>query len=176
MTTEGPIEGAQEVAALESFDAFYRREYRLVLGLAAVLTGDLGDAEDVVQDAFLSTMGDWDRVGRMDNPGAWVRRIVANRSVSRFRRGLAEVRALTRLGAPRTTDEGLGAEIVLDTWREVRRLPRRQAQVIALTYLMDLSRGEVAETLGCSEETIKTHLERARRQLFDRLSDYGGKT
>ena len=57
----------------------------------------------------------------------------------------------------------------LDVWNEVRRLPRRQAQVVALTYLDDLSRSAVAEILDCGEETVETHLERARRTLASRL-------
>ncbi|MCI0426203.1 MAG: SigE family RNA polymerase sigma factor [Actinobacteria bacterium] len=162
------------VARVETFEAFYRREYRQVLGLAAVLCGDLTTAEDLTQDAFASTMQAWHRVASMDNPGAWVRRIVANRSISRFRRGLVELKALTRMGAPATVGLSLSSEIALDVWREVRRLPKRQAQVVALTYLSDLSRLEVAETLGCSEETVKTHLDRARQRLAVTLSEYGG--
>lgn len=175
MTTDDPglSDDTPVVAALEPFDAFYRREYRPVLGLASVLCGNVTAAEDLTQDAFILIMRDWERVGRMDNPGGWVRRIVANRSISRFRRGVAEIKAIARLGSDEIADTGLGAEITLDTWREVRRLPRRQAQVVALTYLLDLSRRQIAETLDCSEETVKTHLERARRRLALRLSDYG---
>ncbi len=162
------------VAAAEPFESFFSREYRSVLGLAAVLTGSVPAAEDLAQDAFIATMKDWERVARLDNPGAWVRRIVANRSISLFRRGVSEVKALARLTRIDARHEGLGVEISLDVWREVRRLPKRQAQVIALTYLLDTPRKEVATILGCSEETVKTHLERARARLATRLSDHGG--
>jgi RNA polymerase sigma-70 factor (ECF subfamily) len=47
----------------------------------------------------------------------------------------------------------------------VRRLPRRQRQVIALTLLEDRSISETAEILGCGEETVRTHLRRGRRAL-----------
>jgi RNA polymerase sigma factor (sigma-70 family) len=162
------------VQARESFEAFFRREYRSVLGLAIVLTGDVSSGEDITQDAFLSTLRQWDRVARMEHPGAWVRQVVANRSVSRFRRLSTETRALLGLGRIINDGQELEVEARLDLWREVRRLPRRQSQVIALTYANGLSRNEVSQVLGCSEETVKTHLDRARRALSKRLEPLGG--
>jgi RNA polymerase sigma-70 factor (ECF subfamily) len=54
-------------------------------------------------------------------------------------------------------------------WEAVRALPRRQAQVVALVYLEDLSVAETAAVLGCGEGTVKTHLRRARSSLAQRL-------
>jgi DNA-directed RNA polymerase specialized sigma24 family protein len=50
-------------------------------------------------------------------------------------------------------------------WDEVRALPRRQAQTIALVYLEDLSIRDVARILGCSEPTARVHLARGRHRL-----------
>jgi RNA polymerase sigma-70 factor, ECF subfamily len=167
------VDDVPVVRGVESFDAFFRREYRDVLGLAVVLTRNRAVAEELTQEAFLATFRHWERVAPLDSPGAWVRRVVSNRSVSTFRRSAAEARALLRLNsyASRSTATELGDG--MEVWREVRRLPRRQAQVVALTYFADLPRREVAEIVGCSEETVKTHLERARRTLAGRLMDLG---
>ena len=54
-------------------------------------------------------------------------------------------------------------------WSEVRRLPKRQAQVTALFYALDLPVSEVAHTLGCADGTVKVHLSRARAELATRL-------
>ena len=54
-------------------------------------------------------------------------------------------------------------------WREVRQLPRRQAQVTALFYALDLSVADIAATLDCAEGTVKAHLFRARTVLAERL-------
>ena len=148
---------------------FYRREYRQVLGLAIVLSRNRSVAEEIAQEAFVVTLRDWRRVGHMENPGAWVRTVVANNSVSWFRRAGAQAKALVRLGSTAADLPRLDVEAGLDLWREVRRLPRRQAQAVALVYLNGLSRREVAGVLGCSEETIKTHLSRAKRTLATRL-------
>jgi RNA polymerase sigma-70 factor (ECF subfamily) len=159
------------VRATESFETFFRREFRAVLGLAVVLSGSVSVAEEITQEAFLATFRAWERVSVFENPEAWVRRIVANRSVSRFRRRVVEARALLRL-SPRGVDlDGLAVEVSLDVWQAVRQLPHRQAQVIALTYLLDLPRRGVAEVLDCSEETVKTHLDRARQTLAVLLAD-----
>ena len=54
-------------------------------------------------------------------------------------------------------------------WSEVRRLPRRQAQVTALLYALDLPVAAVSVALGCAEGTVKVHLSRARAELTRRL-------
>jgi RNA polymerase sigma-70 factor (ECF subfamily) len=167
------VEDLPVVRAAEDFEAFYRREYRPVLGLAIVLSGNRSTADELTQEAFLVTLRDWDRVGRMENPGAWVRRVVANGSLSWFRRGAAQARAMLRLGTSNTDHRELDVEAELDLWREVRQLPRRQAQTVALMYLNGLSRRDVAQVLGCSEETVKTHLDRAKKTLSARLKDGG---
>ena len=157
------------VQGVEDFERFFRSEYRSALGLAIVLSGSRSAGEELTQDAFLVTFREWERVGRLNNPGAWVRRIVANNSVSRFRRVAAETKALFRLSSQTHRVSHMELDDGLDVWNEVRRLPRRQAQVVALTYLDDLSRSAVAEILDCGEETVETHLERARRTLASRL-------
>lgn len=154
-----------------SFPDFYRREWRDVVGLGFVLTGDVGVAEDLAQEGFAAAARQWNRVSGMDKPGAWVRRVVANRSVSRFRRLSAERRALTRLGNPRV-EPGLDLDgEIAEVWAAVRALPKRQAQAIALVYFDGMSVAEAAVVIGCSHETARTHLKRGRKALATRLGD-----
>lgn len=157
------------IQGTEDFDAFYQREYSGVFGLGIALSGRRETAEELAQDAFLAAFRDWERVGRLQKPEAWVRRAVANRSVSTFRRLRTEAKYRFRLTEPEAADASADVPAGVDVWNEVRRLPVRQAQVIALTYFADLSRAEVAETLQCSEDTVKTHLRRARKTLSERL-------
>ncbi len=162
------VEDIPVVRRTEDFDVFYRSEYRAVFGLAIVLSGNRSAAEELTQDAFLAAYKAWDRVGPMDNPGAWVRRLVANRSVSRFRRMTSEAKALARIGPPIEVS-GAASEAAIDIWQQVRALPKRQAQVIALTYLENLPRRDTALILEISQETVKTHLDRARATLATKL-------
>ena len=149
------------------FEGFYRQQYRPVLALAHVLSGDPSLAEEVTQEAFMAAYRQWDRI---DNPEGWVRTAVSNKVHSWRRRRYAEARALVRIGKARqsTVDE-----MPVETahfWAEVRRLPLRQAQTVALFYLEDRSVTDTAEILGCSESTARQHLMRGRKTLARRLS------
>jgi RNA polymerase sigma factor (sigma-70 family) len=133
------------------------------------LSGSRWAAEDLAQDAFMVAHRQWGRIGGYDDPGAWVRRVAANLAVSAVRRRLAEARALVRLaGRPEPSYAALPGDDG-DFWRAVRRLPRRQAQVVALLALGDLSTAQVASTLGCSQRTVQVHLQKARATLAMRL-------
>jgi RNA polymerase sigma-70 factor (ECF subfamily) len=149
-------------------DDLYRREYLSVVALAYGLSGSRGGAEELAQEAFLEAHRAWDRISRYDDPAAWVRRVVVNRSVSHVRRRVAEARALTRVMGRRELPAVL-PESDAEFWRAVRQLPRRQAQAVALHYLDDLSVADVAAVLEISPDTVKVHLHRGRRALADAL-------
>jgi RNA polymerase sigma-70 factor (sigma-E family) len=151
---------------IEEFEHFYQREFKTVAALAYVLSGSRALAEDLTQDAFMAAYRKWDRVGRYDQPGSWVRRAVANRAVSAWRRTLATTTLLSRLAAAHDTrgDPELNAEAA-ELWEAVRALPKRQAQSVALYYLEGLPLAEIGAVLGCSGGTVKTHLARARQRL-----------
>jgi RNA polymerase sigma-70 factor (ECF subfamily) len=153
-----------------SFEAFFAAEYRRVVGLAFVLCGRRGLAEEIAQDAFVKAYQRWATVSTYDDPGAWVRRVAANLATSTLRRRVREGRALTRLALRRPAPD----EIPLDDptfWAAVRRLPKRQAQCVALHYLEDRSTAEVASVLGISEATVRVHLHRARTELAMTLGE-----
>ncbi|MEZ5176429.1 MAG: sigma-70 family RNA polymerase sigma factor [Acidimicrobiia bacterium] len=158
------------VPLTEDFTAFYERELRPVVGLAYVISGSRSGAEDIAQDAFIRAYKHWDTVSQYDNPGAWVRRVVSNRATSVFRRRTAEARAVLRLaGSARSVPE-LTPDATA-TWAAVRRLPKRQAQVIALHYYDGSAVPEIARILDCSENTVRTHLRRGRETLSTRLDE-----
>ena len=153
-----------------SFDEFFAAEYRRVVGLAVALCGRRATAEELAQDAFVKAYQRWAVVSTYDDPGAWVRRVVANLATSSLRRRFREARALGRLATRRPAP----VELVLEDgafWAAVRRLPRRQAQCIALHYLEDRSTAEVAAVLGISEATVRVHLHRARIELATTLGE-----
>ena len=171
-TTEGVQVGLSTKARTEAepFDAFYRREYLKVVALALAITGDRSTAEDIAQEAFIAAQKHWDRLSRYDAPHAWLRRVATNRSISRIRRLRSESKALDRLATneQRIAGPGMAAESI-ELWAAVRSLPKRQAQVIALTYIDGYTVPEVAEILGCRNTTAKTHLKRARATLARKL-------
>jgi RNA polymerase sigma-70 factor (sigma-E family) len=156
------------IRAVVPFEQFYRRELKPVIGLAYALSGSRSAAEDLAQEAFLAAHNAWERVSQYDKPEAWVRRVVANKSVSLFRRKVREARALARMKPESSYLPRIPAEDDA-FWKEVRGLPKRQSQAIALHYLEEMSVAEIAEILECAEGTVKVHLHKGRKRLADRL-------
>jgi RNA polymerase sigma-70 factor (sigma-E family) len=155
----------------DDFDAFFRREYHALVGLAVVLTGDRTVAEDLAQDALLAAHRRWEQLAEYDDPGAWVRRAVANRSASTWRRRAREARAMTRL-RQRAVDVVVPLEPPDEEfWDAVRSLPTRQAQCVALRYLEDRDAGEIAAILDIAPGTVRVHLHEARATLAQRLGE-----
>ena len=157
----------------ESFDAFFLSEYRRVVALAVALCGRRNVAEEIAQDAFVAAFRHWSKISRYDDPAAWVRRVAANLATSSLRRRSREARALLRLSGRR-------GEVVEPTiedtafWNAVRKLPRRQAQCIALHYLEDLRYAEIATVLEIAEATVRVHVHAARRALATQLGEDAG--
>jgi RNA polymerase sigma-70 factor, ECF subfamily len=157
----------------EPFERFYLREFRKVVGLTYALSGSGLVAEDLAQEAFLAASQRWEVIGRYERPEAWVRRVAANMAGRTLRRRLTEARVLARAALGRGGQPGQVGQLADDAaevWRAVRRLPRRQAQVVVLYYLAGETVAEVAATLGLAEGTVKAHLSRARRALSAQLA------
>ncbi|MEY2580328.1 MAG: polymerase sigma-70 factor, subfamily [Ilumatobacteraceae bacterium] len=167
MVSDGDVPAVVAV----DFESFYVQTGRRMLSLAYSLTGSWGDAEDLVQDAYAAAHRQWHVVGSYDDPAGWVRRVIANRAVSRWRRLGREINVRERLQA-RSRHASSDAEPVdAAFWEAVRSLPRQQAAVVALFYVEDLSVDAIAGSLGCAAGTVKTQLFRARRTLGERLGN-----
>lgn len=161
-------EDRQVVGPPESFEDLYRAEVRSVLAVTLGLTRRRWEAEEVTQEAFYRAYRDWDRVGKMENPGAWTRRVALNLAVGRWRRLKAESRALMRM-SPSMESSSPPDPVTDRFWAEVRSLPDRQAQVVALTYVEDLDADSIGDILGIASSTVRVHLARARATLVKRL-------
>lgn len=154
------------------FEAFYREEYPAVVALMYGLTGIAWVSEDLAQEAFLRAYRDWTRIGQTPTADAWVKRVALNLAVSRFRRLRSEAAAKLRLVPESTAMQPPTAESQA-FWEEVRRLPRRQAQVLALRYLSELSVAEIAQVLQIADGTVKALLHLGRNRLARQLAAKG---
>jgi RNA polymerase sigma-70 factor (sigma-E family) len=149
----------------EEFRDFMRGRWPAMVRLAYGLTGDQGHAEDVAQAAFARAYASWSRVARTGDPDAYVRKIVINENLSRFRkRRVAENLVGTVPEGPGHS----GTDAVGDSeglLRALRRLGPRQRAVIVLRYWMDMSEAETAAALNCSVGTVKSQASRALATL-----------
>lgn len=148
----------------ESFDRFFRSEYGRIVRVLYGMTRRWALAEELAQEAMLSAHLNWHRVRDLDRPDLWLRRVAVNRAISSRRRWTAEVAALLRLPVSSRTPPLTGSDDSF-VWEHVRKLPRRQAAVIVLWAVEGRTLSEIGEVLGCSDETARTHLRRARERL-----------
>lgn len=154
----------------ETFDAFFVAEFPRLVSMLTAWAGDRATAEDLAQDALLQAQRSWEKIVRLDNPGTWVRRVALNRSKNEGRRRRRERAAVRRLRATRTASP-IDATPLPDAelWERVRGLSPNQRDAIVLHYVDDLPLADVATVLGCGVGTVKTHLQRGRRQLATNL-------
>jgi RNA polymerase sigma-70 factor (sigma-E family) len=157
-----------------ALEVLYAAHWRRLVRLAVLLLRDQGAAEEVVQDAFVAVHGRWGRLRDPDKAAAYLRQAVVNRSRSALRhRGVVE-RYVAREGARPALAEpadspalaGDRRNAVLDA---LRSLPRRQREVLALRYYLELSEAEIAETLGVSRGSVKAHASRGSATLRELL-------
>lgn len=130
---------------------------------AYLLVGDVHLAEDLVQTALAKAYVAWHRVSASSAPDAYVRRILINTNISRRRRRrVTEV--LTALPADRAQapSEAMESTAIIQA---LMALPQRQRAAIVLRFWDDLPESAVAELMGCSVGTVRTHTARAMARL-----------
>jgi RNA polymerase sigma-70 factor (sigma-E family) len=153
----------------DDFDRFVTDRLDRLLRYATALTCDKHLAQDIVQEVLLRAGRRWDRIGAMDAPHLYVKRMVTNDYLSwRRRRAAREVStthaALVEAG-PVVEDPAL-RHAERDAMRaRIAVLPRKQRAAVVLRYYEDSTDAEIAEVLGCSEGTVRSHISRALQKL-----------
>ncbi len=155
-----------------TFEDFFLDEYPRLVPMLMAWCGDQATAEDLAQDALVQAELHWAQVAGLERPGAWVRRVALNRSTNEGRRRRREAAAIRRLRAT-GVDRPPGPRALPDSalWDRVRALPSSQRDAVVLRYVDDLALADIARVLGCTEGTVKTHLQRARTALGAHLRD-----
>ncbi len=151
----------------------WREEYRHLVRLAVLLVDRRDLAEEIVQEAFVKLDRAWDRVDDQDRRPAYLRSIVCNLSRSGLRR-----RRLARRVRPEPQPDAAAAEhhaMLRDDQRAVldalATLSERQRQCLVLRFYDDGTETQIAEALGISVGSVKTHLHRGLRAMAERLEE-----
>jgi RNA polymerase sigma-70 factor (sigma-E family) len=157
-----------------TFDEFLTYRLTSLLRFAMVVTCDPHVAEDVVQEVLLRANERWARIGGLDQPEAYLKRMVVNEYIS-WRRRATRVVTLDRPAldhlVPPTPDPADGRVDRDDLAARVARLTPKQRAVVALRYYDDRSDAEIADVLGCSEGTVRAHASRALATLRAELTE-----
>ncbi|MFY1688864.1 SigE family RNA polymerase sigma factor [Plantactinospora sp. WMMB782] len=140
-----------------------------LLRLARLLTGDQHRAEDLVQDVLARAWSRWRRIARSNQPDMYVRRMLINANTSWWRRRPnREISTASFADRPQRGDVGSETVARDEMWRLIQELPGRQRAVVALRYYEDFDDSTIAQILGCSSATVRTHAMRALNTLRER--------
>jgi len=150
-----------------TFEEFAATRMPGVLRFAAVLTGDPADAEDLAQEVLTRAYSRWGRIGGLDRPDLYVRKMMLNEYLSWRRRSARQVPVDTGTLEPASVASDHAQRYVEreGLLAELGKLSRRQRAVLVLRYYEDRDDAEIAELLGCSRGTVRSHASRALAAL-----------
>ncbi len=154
---------------MADFESYVAARGPALLRLAYVLTGNESDAQDVVQDALSRALPRWQRITQVDDPDAYVRRMVVNAHVSwwrKFRRKESPVDEVVLPGNAAGADEKAVVRAGNDElWAACARLPRDQRAAVVLRYYEQLSYAEIAALTAVAEATARSRVHRGLATL-----------
>jgi len=157
-----------------AFEALYRLHVDKVYGLCLRMTGNVSEAEDCTQEAFIQA---WNKMMKFRGDSAfstWLHRIAVNTVLGRIRKSKREQDRVQAVNDVYTTrlDTGDSGEL-RDLAEAVDRLPERARHVFVLHAVYGYSHDEAAAMLGIATGTSKAQLHRARRLLAQQLEGQG---
>ena len=155
-----------------AFEALYRAHVDRVYGLCLRMTGNVGEAEDCAQEAFIQA---WNKLGRFRGDsafGTWMHRIAVNAVLGRMRKSKREQDRIQVAAEMATSPASIGDSGELrDLSDAIDRLPEGARHVFVLHGIYGYSHEEAAEMLGVAVGTCKAQLHRARHLMRARMGE-----
>jgi RNA polymerase sigma factor (sigma-70 family) len=169
----GSWRDAEMPARAELVDVLFRRHYAPLLRLGVVMLGSREAAEDAVQDAFVALHRHQRSLRDPEAAEAYLRSAVLNRCRSWVRRQVTQRAArplmLVREHQESPEDTAVGRHEIESLVSAMRTLARRQREVLACRYVLELSIAETAQLLQISEGSVKAHAHRGLQVLQKRI-------
>ena len=153
------------------FAEYVKDRHQTLCRFAGVLSGDPALADDVVADVLGNAYERWSRIGELENPHAYVRKMVVNEYLSWRRRAVrTAVRAeLHELVEPVADHADVHADRH-ELLGELRQLPPKQRAALVLRYYEGLPFSDIADLLGCGENAVRSNVSRALQRLRIQLT------
>ncbi|WP_340540585.1 SigE family RNA polymerase sigma factor [Nocardioides sp. GXZ039] len=155
---------------LSDFDSWVAARGPALLRLAYTLTGDAGEAEDVVQEALSRALPRWERISRVEDVDAYVRRMVLNAHTSRWRAWRRRVTPVERVAdravmATPDRPDHVEHDERLRIWAACLALPEAQRVAVVLRYYEQLEYAEIAALTGVREGSVRSRVSRGLAAL-----------
>jgi RNA polymerase sigma-70 factor (ECF subfamily) len=154
----------------DAIRAVYDVSYRRLVTQMVAVCGNRAEAEDVVQESFLTALTHRTAFAQAANKEAWLRTVALNLVRHRWRRARVARRVLPRFRSELEVD--LGSHAPEDHVAVVQALSRLSMPIrvtVVLHYIADLSVAQISSELAVPEGTVKARLARARAQMADHL-------
>jgi len=161
-----------QAADSSAFEKLYRANADKVYGLCLRMTGNVSEAEDCVQEAFIQAWNKLDKFRGDSAFGTWMHRVAVNVVLGRMRKSRREqdrIRAVSDVAPPLATIADDGE--LRDLEQAINELPSGARHVFVLHAVYGYSHGETGGMLGIAEGTSKAQLSRARRLLVQQLDE-----
>ena len=152
-----------------AFEEFFEAERGRLLRALFLLTGNVEEAEEVMQDAFLAVWERWDRVSAMDEPTGYLFRTALHRWRSRARRLRRSARKVA--GAAHGGDAFAEADERDAVARALAQLSPRRREAVVLTEMLGYRSAEAGAAMGISDVTVRRLAQDARDQLRRTLTE-----
>ncbi|MBA3233424.1 MAG: SigE family RNA polymerase sigma factor [Propionibacteriales bacterium] len=167
------VVSAERWDADEAVTQLYAVHYAPLVRLAALLVRHSGEAEEIVQDAFVAMHSKWRSLHEPEHAVGYLRRSIVNRARSAHRHHSVADKHLPRqvVAEASAEDHALTTESRALMMAALDTLPPRQREVLVLRYYSDLSEADIADTLGISRGAVKSHASRGLHSLRTRLED-----
>jgi len=158
----------------KAFEDLYRLHVGTVYGLCLRMTGNVAEAEDCAQEAFIQAWNKLERFRGDSTFGTWLHRIAVNAVLGRMRKSKREQDRI-KVVAELTTSAAAHADSgeLRDIADAVDRLPERARHVFVLYAVYGYTHEEVGSMLDIAQGTSKAQLHRARRLLSQQLEKEG---
>lgn len=176
MTTEGALIVTPDALDPDALVAdMFSREGASLVRLARMFCDDRNAAEDLVQEAFIRLHRSARSIRDLDRAPAFLRSIVINLARDHNRRGLMSLRHRNTAEPvekpPEPDDRAVADDDAQTVLAALKTLPERQRACLVLHYYQELKIAEVADTLGISTNSVKTHCRRGLAALEARLEE-----
>jgi RNA polymerase sigma-70 factor, ECF subfamily len=155
----------EPLEASRSFETFYDAQSRTLFRRLWLVTGNRGEAEELMQDAFLKVWERWEQVGAMDDPVGYLYRTAMNLFRKRYRRAVLAIRRTVGLAPSR--DDFADADDRETVRQVLSKLPARQRAALVLTELIGFSPDDAGRALGVQASTVRS-LSHQGRESFRR--------
>lgn len=149
------------------FAEFYHARFGHLVAQLFAVTGDLSEAQDCAQEAFVRAWPRWSKICQYDNPSAWLYRVGYRIAVSRWRR-LKRVIGDHHHDPPDNVEPGPESVALVTA---LRQLPEAQRRALVLHHMVGRTVAQISEDEGVALGTVKARLSRGRIALAALLRD-----